>query len=152
MVALLCNEAVIQQLLGLQAMRQSYNVPDLSVPSTSGRDPISPHSSASGFDETWDLVDDGYTPFPANLPTNEGFDGYIRQASGALHLSETKDLWSKIGQVSRRVSARLKPEGCCYLASRQARVALCFPARWRTTHLSNACRHAHLTLCLRRCM
>ena len=81
-------------------MRQRYNVPDLSVPSTSGRDPAAPHSSASsGFDDTWDLVDDGYTPFPANLPTNESFDGYGRQASGALHLSETKDLWSNIGQV-----------------------------------------------------
>lgn len=86
-------------LLEVQAMRQNYNVPDFSAPSTSGREPIAPHSSASGFDDTWDLVDDGYTPFPANLPTNESFDGYGRQASGALHLSETKDLWSNIGQV-----------------------------------------------------
>lgn len=77
-------------------------MPDISVPSSSGRDHVSPHSSVSGqcgFDETWDIVDDGYTPFPANLPTNESSDGYGRQASGALHLSETKDLWSKIGQV-----------------------------------------------------
>ncbi len=80
-------------------MRQRYTVQDLSVPSTSGREHIAPHSSGSGFDETWDLVDDGYTPFPANLPTNESFDGYGRQVSGALHPSETKDLWSKIGQV-----------------------------------------------------
>lgn len=80
-------------------MRQRYNVQDLSVPSTSGREHIAPHSSGSGFDETWDLVDDGYTPFPANLPTNESFDSCGRQISGALHPSETKDLWSKIGQV-----------------------------------------------------
>ena len=91
-------------------MRQSYNVPDFSVPSTSGRDPIAPHSSASsGFDDTWDLVDDGYTPFPANLPTNESFDGYGRQASGALHLSETKDLWSNIGQVGCSTSMWPRP-------------------------------------------
>lgn len=83
-------------------MRQKYNIPDLSVPSTSGRDHVAPYSSMSthcGFDETWDLADDGYTPFPANLPTNESFDSYGRQAFGALHLSESQDLWSRIGQV-----------------------------------------------------
>lgn len=85
-----------------ETLRQKYNIPDLSVPSTSGRDHVAPYSSMSthcGFDETWDLADDGYTPFPANLPTNESFDSYGRQAFGALHLSESQDLWSRIGQV-----------------------------------------------------
>ena len=85
---------------------QRYNVPDFPVPSTSSWDRFSsPHNSSGsgqyGLDETWDFVNDGYTPFPSHLPTNDMSDGYGRQAAGALHLSETKDLWSKIGQVGK---------------------------------------------------
>ena len=97
-----CGCRKLKLCCALQTLRQKYNIPDLSVPSTSGRDHVAPYSSMSthcGFDETWDLADDGYTPFPANLPTNESFDSYGRQASGALHLSESQDLWSRIGQV-----------------------------------------------------
>ena len=86
-------------------MRQRHNVPDFPVPSTSSWDRFSPHNSSAsgqyGLDETWDFVDDGYTPFPSHLPTNNMSDSYGRQAAGALHLSETKDLWSKIGQVGK---------------------------------------------------
>ena len=58
------------------------------------------------LEDSWDLTDDatgGYTPFPANLPTNEGgLDGagmeFWHMSSG-VHLSDSKEVWGKLGQV-----------------------------------------------------
>jgi hypothetical protein len=100
---------------------------DAGAPSTSGRAPDS-SSSGSGrlgynhiqsqlpngynLEDSWDLTDDsGYTPFPVNLPAGGG--GAEDAAHGmdlnwhgapALHLSDSKELWGKLGQVCMLLS------------------------------------------------
>jgi len=55
------------------------------------------------YEESWDLIDDGgYTPFPVNLPTGEGAEGQgmeLGQMAAGLHLSDSKEIWGKLGQV-----------------------------------------------------
>ncbi|BDA46441.1 hypothetical protein COCOBI_08-5340 [Coccomyxa sp. Obi] len=92
-------------------MRRRYNSLDSGAPSTSGRGtyPSYPTSNPSrplnqfGYDDSWDLTDDGgYTPFPVNLPTGEGAEGHgmeMGQMSAGLHLSDSKEIWGKMGQV-----------------------------------------------------
>ena len=105
---------------------------DAGAPSTSGRAPESSSSSSSSggnnragynhvhsqlpngynLEDSWDLTDDsGYTPFPVKLPGGGG--GGMEETSGhgmdlnwhgapALHLSDSKELWGKLGQVRAR--------------------------------------------------
>ncbi len=92
-------------------MRRRYNSLDSGAPSTSGRGtfPSYPSSNPSrplnqfGYDDSWDLTDDGgYTPFPVNLPTGEAAEGHgmeMGQMSAGLHLSDSKEIWGKMGQV-----------------------------------------------------
>ncbi len=93
-------------------MRRRYNSLDSGAPSTSGRGafPSLPSSSHPNrpvnqfsYEDSWDLTDDGgYTPFPVNLPTGEGAEGHgveLGQMSAGLHLSDSKEIWGKMGQV-----------------------------------------------------
>lgn len=106
---------------------------DTGVPSTSGRTPSSSSSSSSSrsssrghpysqnqlpngynLEDSWDLTDDsGYTPFPLNLPAGSGGMGGNASAHGmdlwsggapALGLHDSREAWSKLGQVCAHAS------------------------------------------------
>ena len=108
-----CSAFLLIALLPLQVMRRRYNSLDSGSPSTSGRGgyntyptshPSWPPLNQFGYEESWDLSDDGgYTPFPVNLPSGEGAEGHgmeLGQMSAGLHLSDSKEIWGKMGQVS----------------------------------------------------
>lgn len=122
-------DCAVLVLCTVQVVRRRADSLDAGVPSTSGRAaassssraPLASGSSASSgaassskarqvdsynLEDSWDLTDDatgGYTPFPSNLPTSEGgLDGTAMEfwhMSSGVHLSDSKEVWGKLGQV-----------------------------------------------------
>lgn len=91
--------------------------PESSVPSTSGRShlPPQPHGShepchnnvshdAYGYEETWDLPDDGFTPFPGNLPTGTGSEDppphqLFKSSRMYFGVQSSNERWRYLSQV-----------------------------------------------------
>lgn len=104
-----------------QALRPRLSLHDSSAASTSGREDGSVATRGySSLEDSWDLDDGGYTPFPSNLPTAPphgeawrgggagaapgGFDKQsyeLWQYTKSLHFStaDSGDLWRTLANV-----------------------------------------------------
>lgn len=113
--------------LPLQYERSSEELPsEDSAPSTSGRESRPPHAdnyslpvmhtpfsahAGFGYDNIWDGSDDGFTPFPSNLPTAPGADSLPSHDlyRSSLHYlgvqdgGEKADSWRCLSQVCSSV-------------------------------------------------
>ena len=90
----------------MQALRPRTSLGDSGSASTSGRSAAGPPAAPRGYsslEDSWDVDDGGYTPFPSNLPTapahgeawRGGGDGELR-GGGAAPSSFSKqshELW-----------------------------------------------------------
>ena len=68
------------------------------APSTSGRS--DPADYGVGLEDSWDLSDDQYTPFPTPAPADV-VPASQWQAGTGLTMSGASELWSRVGTVSR---------------------------------------------------
>ena len=98
-------------------------LPDASTPSTSGRSHLpspaqtpsnsqsvqsSPGRDPYGYEETWELPDDGYTPFPSNLPTGAGNETtphheLFKSSRAYFGVHASNDCWRNLSQVCDRL-------------------------------------------------